>query len=270
LANAVVANGDPVPTYYRAIQDVSAGIDINNATYWIPTTLGGINTMAGLPLIQAQTTAVDSSVPTYFSTDVATGTGPDGTITTYDVLGLALDSNNFAAQLNTATSAINSLQTAGSLATLNAAYTNILSAATDAAVLTQITNANAAIAALSASPYVTTLNTAWVYMSNLMNLSAKYTLQAGVDYFNLPANNTISTYAFVQNLPQYGLLTADGDAAEFLNNLVDTATLGGQAIVGVMREGQNTAVLNPARLYNANQIPSNPEIAPIPVVVPVN
>jgi hypothetical protein len=107
-------------------------------------------------------------------------------------------------------------------------------------------------------------------MSNLMNLSAKYTLQAGVDYFNLPANNTISTYAFVQNLPQYGLLTADGDAAEFLNNLVDTATLGGQAIVGVMREGQNTAVLNPARLYNANQIPSNPEIAPIPVVVPVN
>jgi hypothetical protein len=270
LANAVVANGDPVSTYYRAIQDVPAGIDINNTTYWTPTTLGGINTMAGLPLIQAQTTAVDSSVPTYFSTDVATGTGPDGTITTYDVLGLVLDSNNFAAQLNTATSAINSLQTAGSLATLNAAYTNILSAATDAAVLTQITNANAAIAALSASPYVATLNTAWVYMANLMNLSAKYTLQAGVDYFNLPANNTISTYAFVQNLPQYGLLTADGDAAEFLNNLVDTATLGGQAIVGVMREGQNTAVLNPARLYNANQIPGNPEIAPIPVVVPVN
>ena len=90
------------------------------------------------------------------------------------------------------------------------------------------------------------------------------------DYFNLQANNTPSVYAFVQNLPYYGLLTANDDAAEFLNNLADTTTLGGQAIVGVMREGQNTEVLNRSRLYNTNQIPSNPDIAPIPVVVPVN
>jgi hypothetical protein len=270
LANAVVSNGVLVPAYYRATQDVPAGTDINNTTYWTPTTLSGLSTMAGLPLIQAQTTAVDSSVTDYVAATVATGTGPDGTITTYDVLALALDADDFAAQLDTATAAINALQAAGSLAVLNAAYTNILVAANNAAVLVLIGNANAAIALLSASPYVTTLNTAWVYMSNLMNLSAKYTTQAGIDYFNLQANNTLSVYSFVQNLPYYGLLTANGDAAEFLINLADTTTLGGQAIVGTMREGQNTAVLNPARLYNANQIPSNPEIAPIPVVVPVN
>jgi len=270
LANTVVSNGDPVPAYYRAIQDVSAGVDINNTAYWTPTTLGGLSTMSGLPLIQAQTTAVDSSVTDYVAATVATGTGPDGTITTYDVLALALDADDFAAQLNTTTTAINALQAAGSLAVLNAAYTSVLAAVNDAGALVSIANANAAIASLSASPYVTTLNTAWVYMSNLMNLSAKYTTEAGIDYFNLQANNTPSVYAFVQNLPYYGLLTANDDAAEFLNNLADTTTLGGQAIVGVMREGQNTAVLNPARLYNTNQIPSNPEIAPIPVVVPVN
>ena len=270
LANAVVSNGDPVPTYYRATQDVPAGTDINNTTYWTPTTLSGLSTMAGLPLIQAQTTAVDSSVTDYVAATVATGTGPDGTITTYDVLALALDADDFAAQLDTATAALNALQAAGSLAVLNAAYTSVLAAVNDAGALVSIANANAAIASLSASPYVTTLNTAWVYMSNLMNLSAKYTTEAGIDYFNLQANNTPSVYAFVQNLPYYGLLTANGDAAEFLNNLADTTTLGGQAIVGVMREGQNTAVLNPARLYNTNQIPSNPKIAPIPVVVPVN
>jgi hypothetical protein len=268
LANTVVSWGAPVPTFYRAIVDVPAGIDISNTAYWAPTTLGGLNTMADLPLIQAQTTPVDASVNSYISTNLATGTGPNGTITTYDVLGLAIDSNNFAAQFNTATVAINSLQTAGSLAALNTAYVNILSAGSDAAVQTQINNANAAIAALSASPYVTTLNTAWVYMANLLNLSYKYTGQAGVDYFNLQGDQN-SIYSFSQNLPYYGLLTASGDAVEFLQNLADTTVLGGQAIVGAMREGRNNARLSAAGMYNTNQIPSDPEIAPIPVIDPV-
>ncbi len=270
LANEVVSNSETIPTYYRAIDDVPAGTDINNTAYWEPTTLGGLSTMAGLPLIEAQTTAVDSSVTNYFATTVATGTGPDGTITTYDVLGLALDSDDFATRLNTATAAINTLQGAGSLNTLNTAYTNILAAANDAAVITQIANANAAIAALSANPNYTVLNTAWTYIANLMNLSAKYTTEAGIDYFLLQAGDKNSVYAFVQNLPVYGLLTANGDAVEFLEALSDTSTLGGQAVIGVMREGRNQQRLNVSGLYNANQIPSNPEIDPIPVILPVN
>jgi len=269
LANAVVSTGAPVPIYYRATTDVPAGVDINNTAYWTPTTLGGLSTMAGLPLIQAQTTPVDSSVTDYVTTTMATGTGPNGTITTYDVLGLALDSNNFAAQLATATAAINSLQGAGSLATLNTAYVNILSAINNAGVVTQIGNANSAIAALSANPNVTILNTAWTYMANLMNLSAKYTTEAGIDYFLLQPDDKNSVYALVQNLPYYGLLTAAGDAAEFLENIADTTTLGGQAIVGSMREGRNNARLSAASMYNTNQIPSNAEVAPIPVIDPV-
>jgi hypothetical protein len=226
--------------------------------------------MSGLPLIQAQTTPVDVSVTDYFANTVATGTGPDGTITTYDVLGLSLDTDNFAAQLGTATTAINALQTAGSLATLNTAYANILFAANDAAVITEIANANAAINALIASSYVTTLNTAWVYMANLMNLSARYTTEAGIDYFNLQTGDKNSVYGLVQNLPQYGRLTANGDAAEFLDNLADTAILGGQAMVGVLREGRNQARLDANGIYNANQVPSNAEVEPIPVVLPVN
>jgi len=270
LPNDLVSTGAPVPEYYRATQEVPAGTDINNTAYWTPTILGGLNTMSGLPLIQAQTTPVDASVTDYFANNVATGTGPDGTITTYDVLGLALDADDFAAQLNTATTAVNALQAAGSLATLNTAYTNILVAANDAAVITQIANANAAIAALSASPYVTTLNTSWVYMANLMNLSARYATEAGIDYFNLQTGDKNSVYGFVQNLPQYGLLTANGDAAEFLDNLADTAILGGQAMVGAQREGRNQTRLEANGIYNVNQVPSNPEVDPIPVVLPVN
>ena len=268
LANAVVSLGTPVPSFYRATVDVPVGIDINNTAYWSPTTLGGLNTMADLPLIQAQTTPVDSSVTSYISNNLATGTGPNGTITTYDVLGLAIDSNNFAAQLNNSTTAINALQTAGSLAALNTAYTNILLAVDDTDVQDQIDNANTAIAALSPSSYKTALNTAWTYMANLMNLSYKYTDQTGVDYFNLQGD-TNSVYGFSQNLPYYGLLTASGDAVEFLQNLADTTVLGGQAIVGAMREGRNNARLSTARMYNTNQVPSTPELAPIPAITPV-
>lgn len=270
LANEVVSNNATIPTYYRAMDDVPAGIDINNTAYWEPTTLGGLSTMAGLPLIEAQTTAVDPSVTDYFATAVATGTGPDGTITTYDVLGLALDADDFATRLNTATAAINTLQGAGLLNTLNTAYTNILAAVNNAAVITQINNANAAIAALSADPNYTTLNTAWTYIANLMNLSAKYTTEAGIDYFVLIPGDKNSVYAFVQNLPVYGRLTANGDAAEFLEALSDSSTLGGQAVVGAMREGRNQERLNTSGLYNTTQIPSNPEVDPIPVILPVN
>ena len=330
LANAVVANAPAVPTvgnlaqlnpgtvFYRAQQDVPAGVSINNDDYWLPTTLGcGLSTMADLPLIQAQTTPIDPSVAAYFSNTVATGTGPDGTITTCDVIGLAIDHDNFASQLTTATTAINALQptitagsfvvgktytiifvgttnfvaigasantigvtftatgagsgtgTASQLAALNTAYTNILSAANDAAVLTQITNANNAISALSASPYVTTLNTAWTYMANLMNLSAKYTTEATIDYFTLPAGDKVSTMSFVQQLSVYGTQTCSCGPAAFLNSVADTTMLAGQGIVGAMREGKNNQCLGEARL-NVDTAP-NPqqEVSCVPAVIPV-
>jgi len=279
LANAVVAdapavNGlaqlSPDTVFYRAQQDVPTGVDINNTDYWAPTTLEcGLNTMADLPLIQAQTAPIDPSVATYFSSTVATGTGPDGTITTCDVIGLAVDHDNFASQLTTATTAINALQAAGSLATLNTAYTTMLAAGNDAAVLTQITNANNAISALSASPYVTTLNTAWTYMANLMNLSAKYTTEGTIDYFTLPAGDKVSTMSFVQNLPQYSTqLDACGPVA-FLNSVADTTLLAGQAMVGALREGKNNQCLGEARL-NVDTTPA-PRLAvtPVPAVTPV-
>jgi len=269
LADALVANGQPIPTFYRAQQDVPAGININNTDYWLPTTVCGLNTMADLPLIQAQTSPIASSVATYFSSTVATGTGPSGTITTCDVIGLAIDHDDFATRLGTATTAINALQAAGSLATLNTAYNNIATAPNDANVLTHIAQANAAIAALSASPYVTTLNTAWTYMANLMNLSAKYQTQASINYFTLIPGDKVSTMAFVQNLSQYGTQTDACGPAAFLNSLADTTTLTGQAVVGSLREGHNNQCLNDAGL-GVNTTPSATlAVTPVPAVTPV-
>ena len=280
LANDVVAdapsfNGlaqlSPSTQFYRAQDDVPAGTNINDTNYWQPTTLGGINTMAGLPLIEAQTSAIDSSVANFVNTNIATGTGPDGQITTCDVLGLAYDHNDFATRLNTATTAINALQTAGSLNTLNTAYTSILVAANDAAVITQITNANAAIAALSASPYVTTLNTAWTYMSNYLNLELGYQAKAGIDYFLLQPGEQTSVYAFVQSLSQYGRQCEACGPNQFLQEIADTTALGGQALVGSLREGENQMQLASSSLTNPESTlpPSTPPIEPECVVTPV-
>ena len=279
LANDVVkVDTTPAPTFYRAKSPgctlstftVPPGVDITDTDYWTETTLGGLSTMKDLPLIQAQTTPVPTDVAQFFATEVATGTGPCGVLTTYDVLGLALDSNDFAARLTDVADIIDGLGTG--LDDLSQIYIDMLSSANDAAMITLIANANAEIASINSvhPSQVATMNTAWTYIANLMNLSAKYTSQAGVDYFVLLPGDTGSTKSFVQNLPQYGLLTASGDAAEFLESLADVTTLGGQAIVGAMREGRNQAKLNTSGLYNNTQIPSDAVVAPIPVISPVN
>jgi hypothetical protein len=272
-ANAVVSWGSGVPTNYQAQQDVPQGIDITNPSYWLPTDLGGLNTMAGLPLIQAQTTPIATSVSSYFSTSQATGSGTNGTITTYDVIGLAVDSDNFAGQLATATTNIDTLQTAGALATLNTALTDIASAATNPQVITYIDNANAAIASIVANPTYATevaaLNTVWDYMASILSQELTYQTNGGIDYFSLQANEQTSIMAFVQQLPQYGLDRIAGGACEFLEQVADTSILGGQAIVGSMREGQNNQRLVGAQLSQDTQPSTQPAITPIPVITPV-
>jgi hypothetical protein len=229
--------------------------------------------MAGLPLIQAQTTPVASSVSSYFATNQATGSGTNDTITTYDVIGLAVDSDNFAGQLATVTTNIDTLQTAGALATLNTALTDIASAATNPQVITYIGNANAAIASIVGNPTYATevaaLNTAWDYMASILSQELTYQTNGGIDYFSLQANEQTSIMGFVQQLPQYGLDRIAGGACEFLEQVADTSILGGQAIVGSMREGQNNQRLRSAQLAQDTQPSSQPAIAPIPVITPV-
>ena len=273
LPNDVVNHGSPLFTVYQAQQDVPAGTDISNTDYWLPTSLGGLSTLAGLPLIQSQTQPIESSVASYFATQQATGSGVNGTITVCDVLGLAIDHNNFAADLAAATANIVSLQTAGALTALNNAYIAIAAAPDDTTVISEIANANASIAAIAANPSyaaeVTALNSLWDTMAATLSQEKTYQTRASIDYFNLQAGEQSSVMGFVQQLPAYGLDTDDCGACDFLEQVADTSVLGGQAIVGVMREGRNTARLNQAQLAQNLAPSSDPAVAPVPVVVPV-
>jgi hypothetical protein len=290
LANAVVADAPAVPTvgnlaqlspdtvFYRAQQDVPAGVDINNDDYWLPTTLGcGLSTMADLPLIQAQTTAIDPSVAAYFSSNIATGSGPDGTITTCDVIGTAIDHGNIAAQLTIATSAMANIVTldAGNIANINSAYLAIAGAANATVVVANITRANGNItniynnANTQVVANVTALNTAWSAIANVLSTEKTYQTDAGIDYTNLQAGEMVSTMGLVQQLPVYGTQTSSCGPAYFLGQVANTSIIGGQGIVGAMREGKNNQCLGEARL-NVNTTPSAAlAVTPVPAVIPV-
>jgi hypothetical protein len=278
-ANAVVALAPAAPSgpaqllpdtvFYRAQQDVDAGTAIVDTNYWQPYTPDGISTMADLPLIEALTAAVPADVAAAFNAETATGTGPNGTVTICDVIGTATDHWDFAARLVSATAAINTLQTAGSLTTLNNAYVAIASAGNDAAVLTQISNANVAIAALGADPQVPILNTAWNYIADYLNREKGFQNQAALNYFELVPNEKVSVYALSQSLGQFGTQCQACGPNQFLQDVVDQTTLTGQAVVGALREGQNQAQLAAAGLQVDTTPDATPEITPACAVTPV-
>jgi len=285
VANAPAVNGlaqlSPDTVFYRAQQDVPVGTSINDTSYWLPTTAGcGLSTMSGMPLIQAQTSAIDSSVASYFSNNLATGSGPDGTITTCDVIGTAIDSGNIAAQLNIARSAMANIVTlvatnTANVTNINSAYAAIAVASSGADVVANIAKANGNIANIYANANVqvvsnvTVLNNAWSAIANVLSTEKTYQTSAGIDYFNLQAGEKVSTMSFVQQLPTYGTQTSSCGPAYFIEQIANTSIIGGQAIIGAMREGKNNQCLGEARL-NVDTIPSATlAVTPVPAVTPV-
>jgi hypothetical protein len=69
---------------------------------------------------------------------------------------------------------------------------------------------------------------------------------ANVDFANLVAGET--PWSLVYNLNSDGLDTREGGSAYVLESLSNTATQGGQAIIGSMREARNQSRLNTAGL----------------------
>lgn len=267
----------PSTVFYQAIQDVPAGTNITDTAYWEPlASVGpvlGLNTMTGLPQIQALTNPVAPATTSYIDSAVATGSGPDGTITTCDVIGTAIDYHDMATLFTTVSIGIAILQAAGVLASLNTAYTNITAAANDAAVITQINNANTAIAALAVNPTyastVNSINTSWVAIASYLNAEKTYQIKAGINYFELLSDEKVSIMAFCQLLSQYGRNTQDCGAYDFLQTIADTATLAGQAMIGSLREGENQQQLASSSLPGPDIKPSADLPTPAQRSVPV-
>jgi hypothetical protein len=264
---------------YRAQQDVPTGIDITDTNYWQPTTEGKLCELAGLDLINDQSQPLPSSAVNYFDNSLATGTGPDGTITTCDVIGTAINRGNLQIYLDAATSALQDIIDDGGAATLLDIYSRMANVADgsygdpvlgpvtvpvgagagtytttfavyagDAALQVLIPLANTEIDSIIAAypSDTTTLNSNWNSLAEILDSEKGYQIECDLDYFALPAGNKTSVMSFIQTLPSYGLQGQACGPFDFLDQVADKTTLTGQAIEGSLCEGENQALLGAA------------------------
>jgi hypothetical protein len=246
-----------------------------------------LGTLKGLPLVANTTTPVPAAVATYYQTNLAKGSGPNGTYLTTDFFGSAagIPYNNYLTSVN---STISAQLTAGTLTTLNTVYSYMKTlvsttdygtppaitlpapyntptyATYDDALARLITEANAAIgtAITAMGTATTTLNTAWTEMVKHSANEATFQTQASINYATLTAGAQLPITAFIPALAGYGQETQEGMAAQFLESIANTANQYGQAMVGALREGRNTAGLGAIGLKADNDVPQLPNAVP--------
>jgi len=245
-----------------------------------------LGTLKGLDLIANTTTPVSADVVTYYDTNIALGSGPNGTFLTTDFFGSAAGIP-YNAYLTSVTSTISAQLTAGTLTTLNTIYSRMVSVVTsafgipptitipagpaagvyatyDLALAALITAADTAIgtAITAMGTATTTLNTGWTDMVQHSANEVIFQAKASIDYTTLTAGAQLPITAFIPALAGYGQETQTGMAAEFLEAIANTANQSGQAMVGALREGRNTAALNSINLRPDNDVPQLPNAVP--------
>lgn len=246
-------------------------------------------TTRDLPLINALVKPVPDSVKAFYTTSFATGTGPEGTLILADLLGAAIGVGYIEPLQNTI-AILNSLTNESNFAnltvvyqrmntTLSGGYGNAVSgpitipAGPAAGTYTAVGNVTAAANAFSnglisnAEFYINAfvsnnasstenLNSNWISMADKLILENNNLANASIEIENLIANQRTAILGFIQNLPTYGLDTQANGSAEFLEEIADKTTLGGQSIVGALRQGRNVAVLDAVGVGTNIEIPN--------------
>ena len=264
-------------------------------------TVSTVKTNKGLPLIDSQTTAVPASVANYYANNLGKGSGVNNNIEIVDGLGTAIGWVSANALSNTVT-LINSINTStltacytNMLNTVNGVYTETVvnpspppanlyavvipsgpgagtygnyttpALAVNAAFNTGLIPAAQSIISGLVSSYpsqTANLNTNWNNMGKQLTLETNTQANAKLVFGNLVANDQGSIYSLIFSLPSYGLQTEVGGTAQFFEAVANTATQGGQAIVGVLRQGQNQEALNNAGILTNSNVPSEPATVP--------
>ena len=249
----------------------------------------GTVTTKDLDQINALTTAVPANVAAFYTDTYATGTGTGNTLVLTDLLGAAVGVT-YIDQLNNVVTTLNSL--GNGLANLTSIYTrmeNTVNGVYGNAVSGPVTipagyaagvyaNADVAFstglipnAVIEIGNVVTTYPTQTTSLNSEFNTMAQKIISetdnltlATIDIAELNTEDRSPVMSFVETLPTYGVNKEQNGPAYFLEQVADLTTLGGQAIVGCLREGQNLAVLNNIGIGVDTNIPSEPS-SPNPV-----
>jgi len=251
-----------------------------------------VETNQGLPDIAALTQPVPQSIQTSFLSQLAIGSGPDGTLNLFDFLGVVTGipyANNFA----TVTTTIDQLQAAGALDTLtdstDGVYQVMLNTL-DGDYTTEIdpgppeqiqidipsglpgegtyTSLDEAFvsglipAAQNLISNIATVNSAAAVLLNsefdTMAAQLAYEITnlaaAGVVFEDLTSAPT-ALLGIGTNLHEIGQDVGPDGQNTFFTAIADTSNIYGQAVIASLQEGRNIAVLNTAGIALDTQIP---------------
>ena len=227
---------------------------------------------------------------------LATGSGPNGTLTLFDFMG-ATAGIPYTAEFNAAANTINYMQSANALYTLtdstngvyvvmqdtlNGDYTVVVNPgppvevtitipgglpgagtylSLDDAFTTGLIPAAANLIAnivANNTSNVTSLNSNFNTMALQLNAEVNNLAAAQVDFGDLTANSRSSLLSFGTSLHQIGtdVLPTGQSPVDFFTAIADTSNIYGQAILASFREGRNIEVLNTAGIGSDTQIPA--------------
>lgn len=252
-------------------------------------------TNAGLGNITALTTPVPTSVKNSLNSMLATGTGPNGTLTLFDFMG-ATAGIPYTDEFTNAAATINYMQTANALyyltdstngvysvmqKTLNGVYTTVIDpgppidltitipvglpgegtyTSLDLAFTTGLIPAAANLIAnvVTANPgNVTSLNNNFTTMASHLSAEITNLNLAQVHFGDLAANSRSAIMSLGSNLHEIGTDVAPQGQNDFFTAIADTSNQYGQAIIASFREGRNLKVYNNAGIGTDSQIPSS-------------
>jgi hypothetical protein len=257
-------------------------------------TVLAIETNAGLPAINALTSPVPTSVASSLNNMLATGTGPNGTLTLFDFMG-STAGIPYTEQFNQAANTLNYMQTANALYyitnptdgvynvmqdTLDGVYTIVvdpnppeqititipggfpgagtytsLDEAFTLGLLPAAGNIIANVIANNAAN-ASSLNSNFNTMAAQLNAETNNLALAQVTFTDLVANSRSSIMGLGSNLHGIGKDIAPQGQAEFFTAIADTSNIYGQAIISSFREGRNLAAMDNVGIGADTQIPA--------------
>jgi hypothetical protein len=257
--------------------------------------VSNVQTNFGLPLVNAQKTAVDPAVANNISNTLGVGSGTNGTLTIDDSMGIAagfvvtsafnnvitlvnsMDLSNLANIYTDMTATANGTYgpatgpitiitgpAAGTYDNINAAFSGQeanANAGTGGNGLIPSVNSNVIPNIIAVYPSQTTsLNSNWGNMMTQLNTEKKVQKSATIDFANLTPNSNPPIYSFVLSLPQYGQDTAANGAFQYLESVADLTNLTGQTLVAALRQGQSN--ITTTGIATTSNVPVNPNPPP--------
>jgi hypothetical protein len=252
-----------------------------------------LETNVGLPAINAVTRPVPSSIQASFLSMLATGTGPNGTLTLFDFVGVVAGVP-YTDEFNQATATLTQLQSGGQLDTLtdsvdgvytimintlNGDYTTVIDpgppidltitippglpgegtyTSLDSAFTSGLIPAAQSLIGniATANPSAAaSLNSDFDDMAEQLTYETTNLTKAGVDFAELTGNATTSLLSLGTSLHDIGLDEDDDGQNALFTAIADTTNIYGQAVIASLREGRNIAALNEVGINTDTQIP---------------